>query len=57
MPPGCDLGVLLDELARLQLFAIEHSDDGAVLVPAELASPKMFDIQTDANPSSAARRS
>jgi hypothetical protein len=29
MPRGYDAGALIDELERLRLFAIEHSDDGA----------------------------
>jgi hypothetical protein len=38
MPRGYDAGALIDELERLKLFAIEHSDDGATLVPAEFSS-------------------
>jgi hypothetical protein len=40
MPPSYDVGALIEELARLRLFAIEHSDDGATLVPAESARAK-----------------
>jgi hypothetical protein len=28
-------GAIIDDFGRLKLFAIEHSDDGAMLVPAE----------------------
>lgn len=35
---ACDVGALLDELARLRLFVVEIRDFDAMLVPAESAS-------------------
>jgi len=48
MPRGYDAGALIAELERLNLFAIEHSDDGAMLVPAVYASASPEAARTDA---------
>jgi len=40
MPTNYDAGALLDELEKLKVFRVEIRDHLAMLVPAEMESPK-----------------